>query len=139
MAALNDRQKYLVQSSFRVLAADVRTTSRIFYAHLFAQDPSLRAMFETDMESQGRKLMSTLAVLVNGLDDLGTLIGPIELMALQHVGYGVERSHYRLAEDSLLHTLEHMLGETYRDEIGAAWQAAYRIIESVILASAYGK
>ncbi|MAS32541.1 MAG: hemin receptor [Anaerolineaceae bacterium] len=137
MPELTDSQKHLVQASFRTLAADFDITAAIFYGHLFTQDPTLPGLFHTDMESQGRKLMETLAVLVNGLDDLPALIGPIQVLAQHHLGYGVRREHFRMAEASLLHTLVQVLGDAYTDDIGASWQATYRIVESVIVDSAY--
>jgi hypothetical protein len=43
------------------------TAASLFYARLFELDPSLRLMFTGDIAEQGKKLMTTLKVVVNGL------------------------------------------------------------------------
>ena len=137
MTELSDDQKRLVQSSFHALSANVDTTARVFYGHLFAQDPALRGLFKTDLESQGRRLMDMLGVLVVGLDNVSALSGAITLLGRQHLRYGVQRAHFRLFENALLYTVEQVLGEEYTAEVGTAWRAAYRAIEAIIIENAY--
>ena len=49
--------------------ADIRSRlPRYFTARLFEIAPSVKPLFHGDMKEQGRKLMATLAVVVNGLD-----------------------------------------------------------------------
>ncbi|MDP3896353.1 MAG: globin domain-containing protein, partial [Mesorhizobium sp.] len=64
----------LVQASFRSVVPIRETAARLFYQHLFESDPSLRPMFrDSDMASQGNKLMASLGFVVGGLDRAETI------------------------------------------------------------------
>lgn len=99
-----------------------------FYAELFAIDPSLRAMFKTDMIVQGRKLMDMLERIVASLDDPETLLPQVRDLAARHVGYGVEAHHYTTVGTALLRTLRHELGADFTPDTRAAWAAAYQLL-----------
>ena len=55
-------QKKLVQDSYAMVAPIAETAAELFYNKLFEFDPSLEALFKTDIKDQGRKLMATLRV-----------------------------------------------------------------------------
>ena len=63
-------QKKLVQDSYAMVAPIAETAAELFYNKLFEFDPSLKALFKTDIKDQGRKLMATLTLAVKGLDNL---------------------------------------------------------------------
>jgi truncated hemoglobin YjbI len=50
----------LVQSSFARVEPAADAVATLFYARLFASDPSLRPLFMGDMAEQRRKLMAML-------------------------------------------------------------------------------
>ena len=52
----------------------------MFYNRLFELDPSLRELFETDMEQQGVKLMKMITIAVNGLDNLEAIIPIVQAL-----------------------------------------------------------
>ncbi|MEP7189271.1 MAG: hemin receptor, partial [Roseiflexaceae bacterium] len=64
---MNLEQIMLVQTSFVLIVPIADTAAALFYQRLFELDPSLRPMFRGDMPEQGRKLMSMLKLVVNGL------------------------------------------------------------------------
>lgn len=55
---MNDHQVLLVQRSFEEVAALGEKVAELFYAELFAIDPSLRQMFKGDMRGQHQKLLA---------------------------------------------------------------------------------
>jgi hemoglobin-like flavoprotein len=57
---MDARKISLVQQSFDKVAALGLTTAELFYAELFAIDPSLRAMFKSDPKQQQKKLLAAL-------------------------------------------------------------------------------
>ncbi len=65
-------QVSLVQSSFAKVVPIADTAAALFYDRLFTIAPSVKQMFKGDMAEQGRKLMTTLAVVVNGLTSTST-------------------------------------------------------------------
>jgi hypothetical protein len=60
-------QVKLVQESFAKVAPISETAAMLFYDRLFEIAPQVKAMFPADMTEQRKKLMATLAFVVNGL------------------------------------------------------------------------
>jgi hemoglobin-like flavoprotein len=58
------KQIQLVRSSWAAVAPIQQQAAAIFYDKLFAADPSLRALFKSNMQEQQRKLMSMIGVAV---------------------------------------------------------------------------
>jgi len=65
---MTPEQISLVQESFRFVLPIRNEAAAIFYRRLFAINPDLRSLFaNADMTDQGRKLVTALAFVVNGL------------------------------------------------------------------------
>jgi hemoglobin-like flavoprotein len=118
----------MVQATFRPVAAAGPAAAHLFYSHLFRRDPSLRAMFPADMDTQAKKLVAILAVAVNGLTRLDALVPALHDLGRRHSGYGVKGEHYTTVGASLLDTLQEALGAEFTPEVRAAWTKAYMLI-----------
>lgn len=90
------------------------------------------------MKAQGRKLLTTLAFVVRGLDKPEQIVPAAEQLAIKHVDYGVTARHYTLVGNALLRTLKKGLGDDFTPEVRAAWVAAYQLLADVMRAAAYG-
>jgi len=134
---MDDRQIELVRNSFAAVVPIRAEAARIFYATLFEMDPTVRPLFTGDMEDQGAKLMGTLAVVVNGLRDLPSVVPVAQELARRHVAYGVRADHYPTVGAALLSTLKTGLGEGFDAETEAAWAAAYGILSGAMIEAAY--
>ena len=126
----------LVQSSFARVEPIADTAATLFYTRLFELDPSLRLMFKGNMDEQGKKLMTTLKVVVNGLTRLESLVPAVQALGRRHAGYGVADGHYDTVAEALLWTLQQGLGEYFTPDVAAAWCAAYGILADVMKAAA---
>ena len=127
----------LVQASFAKVAPIAETAAGMFYGRLFEIAPEVRPLFESDLSDQGRKLMATLAVVVNGLRDLETVVPAAETLARRHVAYGVRPEHYHPVGAALLWTLAGGLGDDFDPETESAWAGAYALLSGVMIAAAY--
>ena len=135
---ITPKQKQLVQTSFAKVVPISATAADLFYARLFVLDPTLKPLFKGDMKEQGRKLMRTLAVAVNGLDNLEQIVLTVQDLGRKHVGYGVEPKHYDTVGAALLWTLEQGLGAAFTKETGEAWAAVYALLATTMMEAAYG-
>jgi hemoglobin-like flavoprotein len=135
---ITPKQKQLVQSSFAKVVPISESAANLFYARLFALDPTLKPLFKGDMKEQGRKLMRTLAVAVNGLDSLEQIVSTVQDLGRKHVDYGVEPKHYDTVGAALLWTLEHGLSAAFTKEMGEAWEAVYTLLANTMKEAAYG-
>jgi nitric oxide dioxygenase len=134
---MESEQIELVQSSFAKVEPITAAAAQMFYARLFEIAPEVRALFKNDMDDQGRKLMMTLSVVVNGLGRLDEIAPVARRLAIRHVDFGVEAKHYAPVGASLLWTLGQALGDGFTPEVEAAWTAAYTTLSGVMMAAAY--
>src|SRR5437667_10282687 len=131
-------QVTLVQQSFSKVAPIADQAAVMFYDRLFEIAPQVSAMFPADMTEQRKKLMATLAVVVNGLTNLEAVLPAASALAKRHVAYGARPAHYPVVGGALLWTLEKGLGEAWTPDIAAAWTAAYGILSGYMISEAYG-
>ena len=132
-------QVKLVQQSFTKVAPISEIAAVLFYDRLFEIAPSVRSMFPADMTEQRKKLMATLAVVVNGLGNLESVLPAASALARRHVSYGAKAEHYPVVGGALLWTLEKGLGESWTPEVAAAWTAAYGTLSGFMISQAYGR
>src|SRR5215468_5275238 len=118
---MNPVQVKLVQDSFAKVAPISEQAAVLFYDRLFEVAPAVRAMFPADMSEQRKKLMGTLAVVVNGLSNLEQILPAASALATRHVSYGARAEHYPVVGSVLLWTLEKGLGEAWTADVAGAW------------------
>ena len=135
---MTPEQVDLVQQSFAKVAPISEQAAMLFYDRLFEVAPSVKAMFPADMTEQRKKLMGTLAVVVNGLGNLGSVLPAASALAKRHVSYGAKPEHYPVVGGALLWTLEKGLGEAWTSDVAEAWTAAYGTLSGYMISEAYG-
>jgi hemoglobin-like flavoprotein len=136
---MTPEQITLVQQSFAKVAPIADQAATMFYGRLFEIAPQVKPLFQGDMAEQRRKLMATLAVVVNGLGNLETVLPAASALAKRHIDYGVKPEHYSVVGVALLWTLERGLGAQWTTELAAAWTAAYTTLAQFMIAEAYGR
>lgn len=123
----------LVRESFAKVRPIADDAAALFYGRLFQIVPEVRPLFPADLTEQGRKLMTTLAVVVNSLDDLPALLPVVQRLGARHAGYGVTGEHFAPVGAALLWTLEKGLGEAFTPEVRMAWTEAYHVLATVMI------
>jgi hemoglobin-like flavoprotein len=129
---MTPKQIALVQESWKRVEPIAGVAAELFYARLFALEPSLRALFKGDMSQQGRKLMSMISVAVGSLERLEVLVPAVQALGRRHAGYGVEERHYTVVESALVWTLGQGLGARFTKEVEQAWRAAYGVLATTM-------
>ena len=129
---MTPEQLQLVRQTFVLLEPRARVAALIFYQQLFALDPTLRALFSTDIEVQGRKLMEMLGVAVSLLESPHTLQAVLEDLGRRHASYGVEDRHYDTVGTALLGMLQECLGSVFTPAARAAWAALYAVVATTM-------
>lgn len=136
---MDAQQIELVQQSFERATVLGEKVAEIFYAELFAIDPSLRKMFKGDMGAQRKKLLSALGLVVASLHSPEKILNPIRRLAVKHLDYGVQPAHYTYVGNALLRTLKKGLGSDFTPELRDAWVEAFRMLAKVMKEAAYGR
>ena len=132
-------QVKIVQDSFAKVAPIADQAAIMFYDRLFEVAPQVKTMFPANMTEQRKKLIATLAVVVNGLSNLESVLPAVSALAIRHVAYGAKAEHYPVVGSALLWTLEQGLGEAWTPAVADAWTAAYGTLSGFMIAQAYGK
>ncbi|WFU15205.1 globin family protein [Bradyrhizobium sp. CB3481] len=136
---MTPEQVNLVQQSFVKVAPISEQAAVMFYDRLFEVAPQVKAMFPSDLTEQRKKLMATLALVVNGLSNLAAVLPAASALAKRHVNYGAKPEHYPVVGGALLLTLEKGLGAAWTPEVAAAWTAAYGTLSGYMISEAYDK
>jgi hemoglobin-like flavoprotein len=129
----------LVQRSFANVAPISPQTAALFYGRLFEIAPEVKPLFRGDMDEQGRKLMATLKIVVNGLTKQEAVLPAASALAKNHVSYGVRPEHYAPAGAALLWTLERGLGPEWTPDLAGAWTATHTVLSDFMIEEAYGR
>ena len=129
---MNDHTIQLVRDSFDLVEPIAPQAAALFYANLFAIDPSVKPLFRGDMIQQGERLMSMIGLAVAKLDQPDTLMPALQGLGQRHAGYGVRDAHYDSVGVALLKTLRQGLGVAFTDEVEEAWIIVYGEIASAM-------
>jgi hemoglobin-like flavoprotein len=130
-------QARLIKETWNQVVPIADTAAELFYNRLFEIDPTTRVLFKaTNMPEQRQKLIQTLSVTVQGLDNLEALIPTVEDLGRRHNGYGVKAEHYKPVGVALLWTLERGLGDAWTPAAAAAWAELYGRLSAIMLRAA---
>lgn len=133
---LTAKEAKLIRASFELTALNPARTSEQFYQRLFTLDPSVRGLFHGDMREQGRKLMSTLALVVDSIGQLEILLPMIRELGVRHANYHVQERHYATVSEALLWALEKTVGPSFTPATRLAWMKAYNILAETMMEAA---
>ncbi len=122
----------IIQETFAAVRSSAEQVAEIFYGRLFEIAPAVRPLFPEDLKPQGRKLMTMLATVVDGIENLDDLVPAVQDLGRRHVGYGTHAEHYDAVGAALLWTLEQGLGEAWTPQAKDAWTAAYTVLATVM-------
>lgn len=127
----------LVRQTWAKAAAAHYDMARLFYGRLFKIAPETKPLFKDDMAQHGRKLVATLAFVIDHLSDERTLVSAAQDLAVRHLNYNVEKHHYAFVGEALLWTLEELLGPDFTPEVAKAWCDVYSSLETIMTDAAY--
>jgi hemoglobin-like flavoprotein len=130
---MDGQQLALVKTTWQQVIPIADTAADIFYTKLFELDGSLRAMFPSDLTEQKKKLMQTLTLVINSIDNLPAVLPAVQTLGRKHVGYGVKPAHYQTVGAALLATLAVGLGAAFTPEVKAAWTAVYGTLSTAMM------
>lgn len=127
-ATITAEQIALVQETFKAVLEIKDVAADLFYGRLFEDDPSLEALFPSDLTEQKQKLMATIATAVGSLHKVDDIVPVVQELGIRHAAYGVQSAHYDTVAGALLWTLEQGLGEAFTPEVKEAWTETYMLL-----------
>lgn len=119
-----------IRFSYFVLIPNSSEFAKQFYDRLFESHPEARDLFGEDMKAQHGKLMDTLTVLIESLDQEHLVVNNLSALSKRHVGYGALPEHYEWVKDALIDTIREYLPEWETEELLSLWgQLVDRVIQ----------
>jgi hemoglobin-like flavoprotein len=109
-----------------------------FYARLFEKYPSVRPLFITPPEEQHKKLLASVSAIVAAVEKPDVLIPYLHAMAIRHLKYKTENTHYPAVTENLVTVLaEHLSKEgKWTDEMRNTWEAALATVNKIMIEAA---
>lgn len=129
---MTPRQIQLLRDSFALVAPRATLAGALFYDKLFERDPSVSALFDTDMAAQSRRLFEMVGDALALLDHPDELDAVLQVLGARHAAYGVRDDHYDTVGAALLDTLEASLGEAFTPQARDAWAGLYAHISRLM-------
>jgi hypothetical protein len=99
---MNPEVVALVQNSWAKVTPIASQAAALFYSNLFTLDPSLKPLFQGDMEEQGRRLMDMIGTAVQKLDNVETVVPVLQSLRKRHVQVWGERGTLQNGWDCLV-------------------------------------
>ncbi|HEX8198826.1 MAG TPA: Calx-beta domain-containing protein [Pyrinomonadaceae bacterium] len=123
----------LIRKTFAQLELKAELVAEIFYTRLFELRPALRLLFPENLDAQKQKLMKTLSLAVEHLDNPEKLVPVLENLGRSHALYGVRDEYYDTVGAALIQTLSETLGEqTFSVAALQAWAQMYAEISATM-------
>jgi len=141
---VNDHQKQLIQSSWKLVVPVADTAADLFYRRLFELAPQYRAFFGDDMASQKKKLVRMLAFIVKALDwadanwredvppDRDLMLVVVAMGRRHSEIYKIPDASYAVVGEALLWTFDYALGEAFTPEIRNTWALVYTLVSKAM-------
>jgi hemoglobin-like flavoprotein len=129
---MNEHSIQLVRESFDLVEPIATQAAAIFYARLFALDPSVQPLFKGDMVVQGERLMQMIGLAVAKLGEPEVLVPALQALGRRHAGYGVQSRHYDSVGTALIATLRQGLGVAFTEDVESAWLEVYALVSQTM-------
>ena len=134
---LIERRKDAVRRSWRVVRLGLLKdqAANFFYTHLFETYPTVRPLFKNDMNLQFKKLFRAVCLVVDGMDNLETLVPILHALGKAHAVFGTVRAHYDAVTECFLWMLNSILAPQMPDsmvEVTEAWEWALTLIGGIM-------
>ena len=117
-----------LQASLDYLLKREEELAQKFYKNLFTVAPQLRALFQADMEAQGKIMTHMLVGIIYSLSRPSHLTTGLARLGKSHEGYGVKAEHYAVVIEVLVDTIKELLGEQFSGRVEEAWRSALCVV-----------
>ncbi|WP_327678802.1 globin domain-containing protein [Kitasatospora sp. NBC_00458] len=126
----------VIRASFAVVERRADHMAKYFYAHLFAHNPGVRALFPREMAEQRDRLFAALTQIVLRLEEPEQLTGYLRALGRDHRKFQAAPEHYPAVGASLIAALRHFSGHSWTPGIEKAWTEAYTVIAQTMAGAA---
>jgi hemoglobin-like flavoprotein len=125
-----------LEASFRGIAGRADLLAESFYERLFRRAPAVRPLFPEDMTEQRKKLVETLAFVIQHLRSPDEVLPRLRSLGTAHVKYGARPEHYPIVCEELVAAMGEIAGASWDVEIERDWKNALHLVSAAMIAGA---
>jgi NAD(P)H-flavin reductase/hemoglobin-like flavoprotein len=126
----------LIKETFAHVLADAPKAMEYFYAHLFVQNPEVRALFPFAMGELREAVFQALSQLIWIMDSPEARAAYLGQLGRDHRKFGVTDKHHDAFFEALLVTVGYFSGDDWTAEAKAAWKSALKDAKTAMRAAA---
>jgi hemoglobin-like flavoprotein len=119
---VNSSQIQIIKDSWGILIAYSDKAADIFYTTFFELLPESKALFKDDMQSQSRKLLNAITLMVAKLDKLDMLHEDLKYLSKRHITYGVKVEYFAPFQIAFMQMLKTVFEDKWTFVMEDAWQ-----------------
>lgn len=135
---LSATAKPYIDASVPVLREHGLSITTTFYNNMLSAHPELNNLFNQGNQANGsqqQSLASAVFAYAANIENASALAPVIERIVHKHVSIGVLPSHYPIVGKYLLGAIKEVLGEAAKPELISAWDEAYWLLASELIAT----
>ena len=122
-----------LQSSLYLMLKNEDYFAEVFYGKIFEKAPFVRRLFSKSILDQGRLLTHMLGSIVYSLARPEHLVMGLKRLGQSHMRYGVKDEYYPLVKETMLETIEEILGDLHTPLIRQAWSQALDFVTETMM------
>ncbi|MFV2059470.1 MAG: methyl-accepting chemotaxis protein [Gammaproteobacteria bacterium] len=123
----------VLETSFSAIAPQAARLVEIFYNKLFSAYPNVKPLFaNTTQKEQEKKLLGSLKVVVQNLNNVEVLVDVLGTLGKQHQAFGAHLDHYPVVRDTLLSAMQDVAGDAWTQEVYTAWFDALNVVAKLM-------
>ena len=126
--------KNLLTESLLLVDGQEHALTPRFYEILFADHPSVRPMFSTDVKPQAEMLRGAIIAVLDHLDDSAWLGDTLGSLGAKHAGWGVTPEMYGWVAGAMIAAMEELGGDRWTPAMTGAWTEALTAVAGLMQA-----
>lgn len=130
---LNRIEVSLIKTSWEKIKNKKVDIGQYHYTYLFEKHPELRSLFKSDINIQVNRLLESLQLTIDNLENQQGLQTYYLKLGLKHKGYKVKAKYYPFVIESLTEAIFHELGTDLTDNLQQAWYKLIRQITGIMI------
>eukprot|EP00871_Galdieria_phlegrea_P004127 jgi/Galph1/4715/GphlegSOOS_G3392.1 len=130
----SEESRCVVQETWQKLDDIQDEIGEVFYDNLFANHPSLRDLFPSDMTKQKKLLVHMVDKGVKLLRDKEKLEPALQQLGKRHKRYSVQVEHFDVIKENLVYVLEYFLRDSFDEKTKKAWSVVYDYWAEIMIA-----
>jgi nitric oxide dioxygenase len=133
LKTLNPHQIEMLKDSWAHVLAYSEKAGNIFYPHFFSLIPEAQTLFENNIQSQDKKLISAITLMVTKISKLENIHDEVIQLAKRHLQYGVKPEYFEPFGIAFLKMLEEVMGDKWSSELADTWLYVYQVIADAMI------